>query len=291
MQKLGAYNNLSDREFIIKAFRAKVGSELNLDDPVTFREKLQWLKLYDHNPDYTRWVDKYEAKKMASALIGEEYIVPTIGVWDDCASIDFDALPEKFVLKCTHDSGGVVVCKDKSTLDRAKALSKLNTSLKRDYYKYSREWPYKNVKPRIIAENLLENQAGTELQDYKVFCCDGEPEIILVCSDRFLASGMKKDFYGKEWNKLALKRPDYATSEGTVSRPARFEDMLRLSRKIAEGKSFCRVDFYEVDAKLYFGELTFFPSSGFEGFEPEEYDRILGEKIHLGNISTACCEQ
>lgn len=277
---LGMYDSLSDEEYIRKMYYCYFGREIDLDNPKTFNEKLQWLKLNDRKNEYTSIVDKYEIKRVLTEQIGEKYVVPTYGVWDSFKEIDFNLLPDRFVLKTTHDSGGVVICRSKKSFDLKNAKKILNHSLKNNYYKHTREWPYKNVKPRIIAEMFLDND-NEEIDDYKVHCFNGEPKITLVCSDRHSPSGLTEDFYDNDWNHLNLKRPGVPNSKKSHNKPANFDEMLSISRILSKNHPFIRVDFYIVKDRLYIGELTFYPSGGFDGYEPEEYDMILGNWIDL----------
>ena len=206
---LGLYKNMDDAEFLKKNYSAIMKKNLHLENPQTFNEKLQWLKLYDHNPEYTKMVDKYEAKKYVADLIGEEYIIPTLGVWGSFEEIDFDALPNQFVLKCTHDSGGLVICRDKSKLYKNKARKKITRSLQQNFYYRSREWPYKNVKPRIIAEAYMEDTETEELRDYKFFCFGGNVKALFVAKDRTkVGEETKFDFFDENFilnNEIALR--------------------------------------------------------------------------------------
>lgn len=273
-----------DSLFIRLKYRKAFGRWPDLKHPRTFNEKLTWLKLYDHNPIYTTMVDKYEAKKYVASIIGEEYIIPTLGVWDQAEDIDFDALPDKFVLKATHDSGRVIICKDKGKLDRKKAVDEMRESLKRDFYAVTREWPYKDVRPRIIAEQLLESPDG-ELPDYKVHNFNGTPEAILVCRDRFVESGLTEDFFDTEWNHMDVRRPAHPNARVQEKRPAELEKMLDLSKKLAGGYPFMRTDFYCVGGKIYFGEITLYPASGAVPFIPGNFDGMFGDKLDIGILN------
>ena len=250
--------------------------KLNLDNPITYNEKLQWLKLYDRNPQYTKMVDKYEVKNYVKEVIGEEYIIPTLGVWEKFEDIDFDKLPNQFVLKCTHDSGGLVICKDKSKLDIEEVSKKINHCLKRNYYLNTREWPYKNVKPRIIAEKYMIDNSSNELKDYKFFCFDGEP----IVTDRGIDT--RSDFYDMNFEHLNI-RTGHHNSEKEIKCPNGFEIMKELSRKLSKGLPQSRIDFYDINGRVYFGEITFFHWSGLTPFEPEEWDYTFGSWIKLHN--------
>ena len=278
----GKYNNLNDESFLKKAFRCYMGKELNLDNPQTFNEKLQWLKLYDRKPEYTTMVDKYAVKKYVADIIGEEYIIPTLGVWNPFDEIDFDKLPNHFVLKCTHDSGGIVICKDKNKLDLKSAKKKIEKCLKRNYYWSSREWPYKDVKPRIIAEPYMEDSKAHELIDYKFMCFNGKVKCSFTCSERFSKDGLKVTFFDKDWNVMPFER-HYPVSKDSPKKPINYDKMIQFSEQLSKGIPFVRVDFYEINGQLYFGELTFYPGGGFEEFTPEEWDYKLGDFLKLKN--------
>ena len=256
-----------------------MGKKLDLENPQTFNEKLQWLKLYDRKGEYTKMVDKYEVRKYIAEKIGEEYLIPLLGVWDKFDDIDFDKLPNQFVLKCTHDSGGLVICKDKSKLDIDAARKKINKCLKRDFFKLTREWPYKNVKPRIIAEKFMADKSGGEIKDYKIHNFNGKPQFILVCDGRFSKEGITEDFYDTAWNHMSIKRPNVPNKIKQHDKPLALEKMLELSAVLAKDIPFVRTDFYEIDGNIYFGEITFFPASGLKRFEPNNWDYDLGKKI------------
>lgn len=272
--------NISDEEFLRRKYRYHMGKELDLEDPRTYTEKLQWLKLYDHRPVYTDMVDKYQAKRFVAERIGEAYVIPTLGVWDRPKDIDFDSLPEKFVLKCTHDSGGLVICKDKSRLDREAAVEKLAKCLKRDYFEVHREWPYKNVNKKIIAEAYMEDLADGELRDYKFFTFGGVPRVLYIAQGRGKGEPTVADFFDMEFNHLPFTI-DHDTAEVPPHRPENFERMQSLVAKLSEGTPQLRVDFYEVDGKVYFGEMTFFHCSGFAAFHPESWDETFGSWVTL----------
>lgn len=276
---------IPDKQYLKWRFRLEMGYPLNLNNPKTFSEKLQWLKLYNRKPEYTQMVDKYAAKDYVANIIGEEYIIPTLGVWDRFEDIDFDKLPNQFVLKTTHGGGGggVVICKDKTTFNIDKAKSILERSLKQDIYTSLKEWPYKNVKKRIIAEEFIEIDNG-ELKDYKLFCFNGIPRYCQVIAGRE-TDITTIDWYDREWNHQHFHEPkDYPFSEKGHSRPRCLDEMWNIATKLSQGQPFLRVDFYEISNKIKFGELTFFPTSGFGGFKPIEWDYKLGEWIKLPKI-------
>lgn len=278
----GNFKKMSDEKYLKMMFKHMLGYELNLNNPQTFNEKLQWLKLYDRNPLYTQMVDKYEVRKYIAETIGEKYLIPLIGVWDKFEEIDFDILPNQFVLKCTHDSGGLVICKDKGKLDIGATKKKINKSLKRNYFYHSREWPYKNVKPRIICEMYMVDELCAELKDYKFMCFNGKVKCSFVCLNRNSPSGLNVDFYDMDWNPMPFER-HYPSSGILIPKPKSFNKMVQFAERLSKDIRFVRVDFYEINGQLYFGELTFYPGAGFEEFTPEAYDYLLGSWIQLSN--------
>lgn len=241
LSSLSLFKDMNDEEYLKKLFKCHMKRELNLDNPQTFNEKLQWLKLYDRKPEYTTMVDKYAVKKYVADVIGEEYIIPTLGVWNHFDEIDFDKLPNQFVLKCTHDSGGIVICTDKSNLDLKAAKKKIEKCLKRNYYWSSREWPYKNVKPRIIAEKYMSDEGKEELSDYKVLCFNGEPKIVEVHNGRFNGQHTQ-DCYDEFWNKTDIEQYDLPKTDEIMPKPAFLEEMLHLSKLLSKDLIHVRVD-------------------------------------------------
>ena len=271
---------IKDDELFLRAkWRLKMGNPLHIENPRTFNEKLQWLKLHDRKPIYTTMVDKYEAKKYVANIIGKEHIIPTIAVYDRVEDIDFDALPDQFVMKCTHDSGGLVICRDKSKLDKKKALKKIRKCMHREYFWQNREWPYKDVKPRIIAEQYMVDESGKELKDYKIFCFNGEPRIIQLDFNRF--SEHKKNLYSPDWELLPFGFNYPSHPEINFEKPSKLDEMIELAKRLSKGMPFLRVDLYWTGEKIYFGELTFFPASGMGKFTSEEWDYTLGSWIKL----------
>lgn len=283
LNRAGFFKKLSDSTAISMVYKLKTKKSLNLLNPKTFNEKIQWLKLHDRKDIYTTMVDKYEVKKYVADAIGEEFIIPTLGIFNSFDEIDFDKLPQSFVIKCTHDSGGLVIVKDKSKLDIKKAKKTINKSLKRNFYFVGREWPYKNVKPRIIVEELMSND-GKELEDYKVHNFNGIPKIILVCKDRYKDTGLTEDFFDVSWNHLDIKRQIHDNSKNEISKPEKLEQMIELSKKLSKDIPFVRTDFYIIKGKVYFGEITFYPASGFEVFVPDKWDEKLGDWLKLPNL-------
>lgn len=264
----------SDKSYIRLKYFLTFKNRINLKNPRTFNEKIQWLKLYDRKSIYTKLVDKYEVKLIVSKMIGEEYIIPTLGIYDTFEQINFNDLPNQFVIKCTHDCGSVFVIKDKNNTNFDEIKKKLSQHLSVNYYKTSREWPYKDVKPRIIIEKYM----GDNLSDYKIHCFNGSPKFILVCADR--KKDLKETFFNLDWEIMPFKRPNHPT-DSTIKKPLHLNLMIELSKILSDKNTFLRVDFYEINGKLYFGELTFFPSSGFVKFEPEIWDRKLGDMLVL----------
>lgn len=275
---------IPDQLYLRIKFRMNFGRWPNFNDPQTFNEKLNWLMLYDRNPIYTRMVDKVAAKQHVAAIIGEEYIIPTLGVWDRAEDIDFDSLPDKFVLKANHDSGRVILCHDKSKLDREWAIKEMRESLRRDFYSLTREWPYKNVKPRIIAEAMLENPREESIADFKVHNFNGVPRFILVCRDRFKESGLTEDFFDTDWNHLDVKRPGHPNAPVLEPRPKVLQKMLELSQQLSKGFPFMRTDFYTIGDKVYFGEITLYPASASVPFVPESFDYQWGAVLDIEGV-------
>lgn len=272
-------NWMPSRLYLKQMFK-KTGYKLNLQNPKGFNEKMQWLKLYDRNPTYIEMVDKVEAKKYVAKRIGHQYVIPTLGVWDRTEDIEFERLPSQFVLKCTHNSGGVVICKDKAELDIEFAKHKLEQSLKRNYFWWGREWPYLKVRPRIIAEEYLEDSERSELTDYKLMCFNGKVKCIFTVTERFSESGLRVTFFDPSWNRLPFER-HYLASESEIKKPRNLEKMIQLAEELAESIPFVRVDFYESKDQIFFGELTLYPGSGFEEFNPPEWDEKMGSWLIL----------
>lgn len=272
---------LPDELFLKVVFRYRVGYWPNIKHPRTYNEKLQWLKLNDRHPEYTQMVDKIEAKKYVASIIGEKYIIPTLGTWNTVDEIDWDSLPNQFVIKVTSDSGGIVVCKDKTKLDIEKAKAKLRYGWGKNYYNIRKEYPYKDVKPRIIAEQYMEDESGYELKDYKFFCFDGEPNALFVATDRGMKNEETKfDFYDIEFNHLPFLN-GHPNAKNMPIKPDNYEEMVEVARKLSKGMCHVRVDLYNVRGKIYFGELTFFHWSGMTPFEPIEWDYKFGDMIKL----------
>lgn len=274
---------LTDRQYLKILFRIKMGKPLRLDPPVTFNEKLQWLKLYNRRDEYTDMVDKVEAKRFAAERIGENYIIPTLGVWDSFDDIDFDSLPDKFVLKTTHGGGnsGVVICRDKSKFDIRAAKIKLEKSLKGDIYSAFKEWPYKNVHRRIFAEELLDDGTNEQILDYKFYCFNGKTDYVMVCTDRCVGAA-NYYFFDRNWQFHRINVIGKGAPEGfTLPRPKNLDEMFLVAEKLSVGLPCVRVDLYNVNGRVYFGEYTFFSASGFDKDFPPETDLAFGQKVVL----------
>ena len=281
VQKVGFL--FSDEKYLQLLFKYRVGYPLNLKDPQTYNEKIQWLKLYNQRPEYQQMVDKYEVKKYIASKIGDEYVIPTYGVWDDINSIEWISLPEQYVIKTTNGGGGcgVVICKDRAAFDKAKAVKELRRSISKDIYKELREWPYKNMRKRIIAEMLLEEKGEVSPRDYKVMCFDGKAKLIEYHEGRF-SGHHTQDFYDTDWNITSITQGSYGAFNTNPSpKPDLLEEMIRLSEILAKNIPHVRVDWYIVNNHLYFGELTFFDGSGLGPWDRYEDDLLMGSWITL----------
>lgn len=278
---LGFFNRMSDRKYLEKSFEVNMGYPLNLDDPQTFNEKLQWLKLYNRKSEYTMMVDKYKVREYIANVLGEEYLIPLLGVWDDPEEIDFDALPNQFVLKCNHNSGlGMCICKDKTKLDVERVKKDLKKGLEQNYYLTGREWPYKDVPRKIIAEKYMEDHSTSELRDYKFFCFGGMAKCYKVDFDRFVKH--RANYFSADGKLMKIGEeicpPDYNKE---IPVPENLEIMKEFAEKLSVAHPFLRADFYDVDGHVYFGELTFYPASGFGKFIFDGNDELLGSWIKL----------
>lgn len=277
----GYFPKMKDETYVKLAYRAFAGKRLDLTNPQTYDEKLQWLKLYDRNPIYTTMVDKYAVKKYVADIIGSQYIIPTLGIWEHFDDIDFDQLPDQFVLKCTHDSGGLVIVHDKSKMDMVAAKEKLEKSLKRNYFWGGREWPYKNVPPRIIAEKYMEDSTDKELRDYKFYCFDGYVKALLLATNRQGEGGAFFDYFDSDFNHLNLTNHWHKNAPTVPHKPKCFDEMLRLAKILSQNIPHVRVDFYEVNGQVYFGELTFYDMAGLLKIHPSEWEIEWGDLIKL----------
>lgn len=287
LANLGFYDRMDDEKYLKKLYMANFGKELDLENPKTFNEKLQWLKLYDRKPEYTMMVDKYKVREYIAEKLGEEYLIPLLGVWDDPEEIDFDKLPDQFVLKCNHNSGlGMCICKDKSKLDIKKVKSELRKGLKQDYYLHGREWPYKDVPRKIICEKYMTDSSKTDdFTDYKFFCFNGKVDSVMLCLER-QTGNPKFYFFDKEWklcryNKLGKAMP----AQFSVPKPDNVIKMFEIASELSKKLPFVRIDLYNAGGHIYFGEITFFPDSGFDYNLLPETDKYFGSLINLEDIN------
>ena len=274
------FSFLPDKIYLSLRFRLKMGKWINWKNPLTYNEKLQWLKVYNRRKEYSRLVDKYEVKEYVRSIIGDEYVIPTLGVWDNAEDIDITSLPDQFVLKTTHSGGntGVVICKDKSNFDLEAARQKLRVSLSQSIYKGLREWPYKDVKPRIMAEVYMSDNIHDTLLDYKFYCFDGEPKVLVIATGR--NENLCFDYFDMNFNHLPFEQGG-PNSQNSIAKPQNMEKMIELAATLSKGMPHVRMDFYEVNSQVYFGEYTFFDSSGMAKFNPVEWDYIFGGYIVL----------
>ena len=279
--KYGVLNFINDKTYLKMTYKRRVGGKLDLDNPTTCCEKLNWLKLYNRRPEYTMMVDKYEVKKYVAEKIGEEHVTPLYGVWNKFDDIDFDILPDSFVLKCAHD-GGPVVVKDKSKMNKDELRKIFKKKQKINYFWQSREWPYKNVKPRIIAEKYIPSLGHKDSVEYKLTCCNGEVKFVTVCTGIAHAAyeDRKNDHFDKDWNQLHWYAY-YESSGKEIPRPKEADDLIRFAEILAKDIPYVRVDFYVADGNIIFGEMTFFTWGGFIKFEPPEWDKKIGDMITL----------
>lgn len=281
----GIFKYFPDKMVLKRLYYIHTNKKLNLINPQSYNEKLQWIKLYDRKSIYSTMVDKYEAKKYVADIIGSQYIIPTLGIYNSLDEIKFDELPNKFVVKCTHDSGGLVIVKDKSKLDIGLIKSKIEKSLKKNYYYHSREWPYKNVKPRIIIEKYMEDKNNATMRDYKFFCFNGKPELMYLSEGLENHETASMSFYDMNFKITDCKRKDYKLLDYYPEKPVNFEKMKEFASILSKDIPHLRVDFYEINGKLYFGELTFFTCSGFIPFEDDKWDYKLGQLIDLNLVN------
>lgn len=275
------YGIYDDVEFLKKTFKRKMGYDLDIESPRTFNEKLQWLKLHDRNPEYTQMVDKYTAKEYVANKIGREYIIPTLGIYDTFDEIDFGKLPQQFVLKCTHDSGSVIICRNKDDFDIEDARNILENRLKKNYYWEGREWPYKNVRPRIIAEVMMEEESGGGIIDYKFYCFNGKPEYLYISAGLENHATAQITFYNIDLSEADFQRSDFKHFDQTPKFPRHYSQMIEIAKKLSKDITFVRVDLYEINGEVFFSEFTFTPCGGMMPFDREKYDKIIGRYINL----------
>ena len=272
---------MSDKFYLSVLWKMVMGYELDWKNPKTFNEKLQWLKLYDRNPLYTTLVDKYRVKQWVANKIGEQYVIPTLAVYNSADEIDLEQLPNQFVLKCNHDSGSVVICRDKSTFDFETAKKKLDKAMNNNFYWEAREWPYKDVIPMIIIEEFKEDFLHDSLVDYKFFCFDGVPRLMYLSEGLDNHQTARMSFFDMDFNLTNCRRTDYKPLCYKPVKPLNFELMKYLAEQLSRGIPQIRVDFYEICGRVYFGELTFFTNGGMIPFENVEWDLRMGDWIKL----------
>jgi len=277
---LGIFNMIADKTFVSMMYRIHTGKKINLNNPAGFNEKLQWLKLYDRKPEYINLVDKAKVKDIVGAIIGKEYIIPTLGIWEKAEEKDLTFLPNQFVLKCTHDSGSVCVCLDKNAFGLKKAQKKLSKAQRKNLFYWGREWPYKNVKPRILAEKYLVGNEREGLVDYKFMCFNGDVKCVFTVTNRFSQNDMHVTFYDLDWNILPFTR-HYKADDKPIERPKSLKQMIGFSKVLSSNIPFARIDWYEIDGHPYFGEITLYPGNGVEEFNPDEWDYKLGSWLDL----------
>lgn len=277
----GLLNWMPDQAYLSALWLAYFHKKIDWKNPKSFNEKIQWLKVYDRNPLYPTLVDKFAMREYIKNTVGEAYLIPLVGgPWNNFDEIDFSLLPERFVLKSTHDSGGVVICRGKDRFDQKAAREKIEKSLKRNYYWGGREWSYRDIRPRIIAEAYMENTSGDELADYKFMMFGGEFRSVFVCSNRFADGELNVTFFDPDWNRMPFER-HYHADPHELPKPTCYDVMIRVAERLSEGLPFVRVDLYEINGRVYCGELTLYPGSGLETFQPEEWDAKIGEWIDL----------
>lgn len=269
---------LSDKTYLRIIYYLRVNKILHFKNPKSFNEKLQWLKVYNRDPLYTILVDKLKSKKWVANKIGQEHIIPFLGVYDKWEDIDFSILPDQFVIKCTHNCG-VVICTDKNKLDINKAKATIEKSLHENYYYFSREWPYKNVPPKILIEKYMVDESGTELKDYKFFCFNGEPKLFFIATDRNI-NDVKFDFFDMDFNHLPI-RNGHDNASHLITKPEKFDEMIEIARTLSKDIPHVRVDLYNINGTIYFGEMTFFHFGGMTPFEPEKWDYEIGSWLEL----------
>ena len=267
--------------FVVNKFKKRHGYKLNLDNPKTFNEKIAWLKLNYRKPIMSSLADKYEVRSFVDRKIGKEYLIPLINVFHKMDEINFNKLPRSFVLKAAHGSSWNIVSPNKQKLDIRLSKMKLNDWFNTNYYALSREWVYKGIQPKFVCEEFIKDKNGLSPKDYKIFCFDGKPKYIQIDLDRF--SGHSRVFYDLNWQKLPFGL-EYPTSEIGINKPDGFNEMIRIAKVLSQGFPFSRIDLFNLEGKIYFGEITFFPDDGSGVFEPAEWDLILGKDIILDKI-------
>lgn len=281
LNKLGLLRWIPDELYVKWRYKIAFNEKLNLKKPKTYNEKLQWLKLNNHNPKYVKLVDKLNVRNYISEKIGKSYLIPLVGVWDNVEQIDWQSLPSQFVLKCTHDSGSLVVCNDKEKLDIKSAKKKLKRALTRNYYYSGREWPYKFVEPKIIGEEFLIPENDEELKDYRFFCFNGKPKFISVDSNINDKTKTRRNLYDLEWNMLDAEITYPKSVNNKLKKPDKLAEMINICKKLSQGIPHVRIDLYYLRGKIYFGEFTFYHQGGLGEIRPENFSKKMGQWITL----------
>lgn len=272
---------IPDKLYLKIQYWLLMDKKLNLKSPKAFNEKLQWLKLYDRNPRYPGLVDKYKVKEYVAGVLGEQYVIPNLGIWDSVEDIDFDSLPNEFVIKCTHDSGSVIVCRDKASFNIEAAKAKLKKKFDTNLFWQGREWPYKSVQPRVLAEKYLSELSDEKMIDYKFFCFNGEPRYLYVSQGLEDHETARISYASLDWEIEPFKRSDFDNFETLPPKPKGFDKMIEMSKTLAKDIPFVRVDFYDINGQVYFGEMTFFPGAGYTAFHPDQWDEAVGRWLRL----------
>lgn len=275
---------LRDSTFLKLKYKLRTGKKLNLKAPKTFNEKMQWLKIHNRKPLYTQMADKFAARELVKKVIGSEHLIPVYGVWEHAKDIDFSMLPDQFVLKCNHDCGSVVICKDKRAINQAEICEKLETSLKDNYFWHGREWPYRDIEPKIMAEKYVGGATG--ITDYKFFCFDKVPKFLYISTGLEDHATAQISFFDLNLNRMPFRRNDYHPLCDNYVFPDNFLEMKQIAERLANvtDTPFIRVDLYSIEGQIYFSEFTFFPCGGMLPFEPDEWDEKLGAWVHLSGI-------
>lgn len=286
LSNIGFYNWMGDKKYLEKRFKLLIGEKLDLEDPKTFNEKMQWLKLYDRKKIYSKMADKYEAKRIVEKEVGAKYVIPTIGVYNKFDEINFNKLPKRFVIKCTHDSGGVVICLDKNSFDVAAAKKKLEKKMKKNYFYDKREWPYKNVRPRILVEEYVKDDLTEDLRDYKFMCFNGEPKYVYITVKN---DNIFENYYDMDFKVVGINH-GFPRSCVEFKKPKLFNEMKDVARRLSRDTPFLRVDLHYVNDKILFGEMTFYDWAGFRPFVSENIDRELGDCIDLDFVKKQIME-
>jgi hypothetical protein len=271
---------MDDKQYLELMYYILMKKKLNPKNPSTFNEKIQWLKLYDRKPEYTIYADKYAVRQFIKDTIGEEYLIPLLGVYNSVEEIKWDKLPNQFVLKCTHASGANIICSNKTKLNIDKSKKKLKKWMRKNWFWYGREWCYKNIKPRIICEKFMVDESGVELKDYKFMCFNGVPKIIQVMSNRNNRN-YNLNHFDLNWDKISINRKSHKENKYYIKKPEKLGQMIEISKKISKKIPFARIDFYSVKDRMYFGEITLTPTSGYMDFENEKDNYLLGSWIKL----------